>query len=117
MEGLEIYCDASKQGLRVVLMQHEKVVAYASCQLKKYETRYPMHDMELTALVFALKIWRHYLYGLHYKIYTDHKTLKYIFNQKNLYVRKVRWLELLSNYDIDIQYHPGKTNKVANALS
>ena len=100
-----------------MLMQHGKVVAYASLQLKEYETRYPTHDMELAAVVFALKIWRHYLYGLHCKIFTDHKTLKYIFTQKNLNVRQVRWLELLSDYDIDIQYHPGKANKVADALS
>ena len=116
-EGFEIYCDASKQGLGVVLMQHDKVVAYASRQLKEYETRYPTHDMELAAVVFALKMWRYYLYGLHCKIFTDHKTLKYIFTQKNLNVRQVRWLELLSDYDIDIQYHPGKANKVADALS
>ena len=116
-EGFEIYCDASKQGLGAVLMQHGKVVAYASRQLKEYETRYPTHDMELAAVVFALKMWRHYLYGLHCKIFTDHKTLKYIFTQKNLNVRQVRWLELLSDYDIDIQYHPGKANKVADALS
>ena len=81
------------------------------------ETRYPTHDMELAAVVFNLKMWRHYLYGLHCKIFTDHKTLKYIFTQKNLNVRQVRWLELLSDYDIDIQYHPGKANKVADALS
>ena len=116
-EGFEIYCDTSKQGLGVVLMQHGKTVAYASRQLKDYETRYPTHGIELIAVVFALKIWRHYLYGLHYKIYIDHKMLKYIFKQKNLKVRQVRWLELLSDYDIDIQYHPGKANKVADVLS
>ena len=82
-EGFEIYCDASKQGLGAVLIQHGKVVAYTSRQLKEYETRYPTHDMELAAVVFALKIWRHYLYGLHCKIFTGHKTLKYIFTQKN----------------------------------
>ena len=116
-EGFEIYCDASKQGLGAVLMQHGIVVAYASRQLKEYETRYPTHDMELAAVVFALKMWRHYLYRLHCKIFTDHKTLKYIFTQKNLNVRQVRWLELLLDYDIDIQYHPGKANKVADVLS
>ena len=86
-EGFEIYCDASKEGLGAVLMQHGKVVAYVSCQLKEYEPRYPTHDIELAAVVFALKIWRHYLYGLHCKIFTDHKTLKYIFTQNNLNVR------------------------------
>ena len=82
IEGFTIYCDASKSGLGAVLMQHGKVVAYASRQLKDYETRYPTHDIELAAVVFALKIWRHYLYGLHYDIYTDHKNLKYLFTQK-----------------------------------
>ena len=116
VEVFEIYCDVSKQGLGVVLMQYGKVVAYTSRQLKEYETHYPTHDMELAAVVFALKIWRHYLYGLQYKIFTDHKTLKYIFTQNNLNVRQVRWLELLSDYDVDIQYHLEKANKVANTL-
>ena len=93
-------------------MQHGNVVAYASRQLKEYKTRYPTHDMELAALVFALKIWRHYLYGLHCKIYTDHKTLKYIFTQKNLNVWQVRWLELLLDYDMDIQYHLEKLTRL-----
>ena len=79
VEGLEIYYDASKQGLGVVLMKYNKVVVYALHQLKEYETRYPTHDIELTAVVFALKIWKYYFYGLHYKVYTDYKTLKYIF--------------------------------------
>ena len=116
-EGFEIYCDPSKQGLGAVLMQHGKVVVYASRQLKEYEMRYPTHDMELAAVGFALKMWRHYLYGLHYKIYTDHKTLKYIFTQKNLNVRQVWWLELISDYDVDIQYHPKKANKVVDMLN
>ena len=100
-----------------MLIQHSKVVVYASRQLKEYEMRNPMHDIELAAVVFALKMWRYYLYGLHCKIYTDHKTLKYIFTQKNLNVRQVRWLELLSDYDIDIRYHPRKANKFADVLS
>ena len=98
-------------------MQHGKVVAYASRQLKDYETRYPTHDLELAAIVFALKIWRHYLYGVHCDIYTDHKTLKYLFTQKELNVRQGRSLELLKDYDCKIHYHPGKANKVADALS
>ena len=98
-------------------MQHGKVVAYASRQLKDYETRYPTHDMELAAVVFALKNWRHYLYGIHCEIYTDHKTLKYLFTQKNLNVHQGRWLEALTDYDFTINYHPGKANKVADALS
>ena len=116
-EGFAIYCDASKSGLGAVLMQHGKVVAYASRQLKDYETRYPTHDLELAAVVFALKIWRHYLYGLHCDIYTDHKTLKYLFTQKQLNVRQGKWLETLADFNFDIHYHPGKANKVADALS
>ena len=93
------------------------MIAYASRQLKDYETRYPRHDLELATVVFALKIWRHYLYEVHCDIYTDHKTLKYIFTQKELNVRQGRWLELLKDYDCDIHYNPGKANKVADALS
>jgi hypothetical protein len=80
--GLIIYSDASKKGLGCVLMQHGRVVAYASRQLKPYEQNYPTHDMELAVVVFALKIWRHYLYGVQCEIFTDHKSLKYIFTQK-----------------------------------
>ena len=98
-------------------MQHRKVIAYASRQLKDYETRYPTHDLELAAVVFALKIWRHYLYGLHCDVYTDHKTLKYLFTQKQLNVRQGKWLETLVDFNFDIHYHPGKANKVADALS
>ena len=115
--GFAIYCDASKHGLGAVLMQNGKVVAYASRQLKDYETRYPTHDLELAAVVFALKMWRHYLYGVHCEIYTDHKTLKYLFTQKDLNVRQGQWLEFLSDYDFDIHYQPSKANKVADALS
>ena len=79
-----IYSDTSHKGLGCVLMQHGKVIAYASRQLKDYELRYPTHDLELAAIVFALKIWRHYLYGEKCEIYTDHKSLKYIFTQKEL---------------------------------
>ena len=116
-EGFVIYSDASGQGLGAVLMQHGKVIAYASRQLKDYEKNYPTHDLELAAVVFALKIWRHYLYGVHCDIYTDHKSLKYIFTQKELNMRQRRWLELVNDYDCEIHYHPGKANKVADALS
>jgi hypothetical protein len=85
--------------------------------LKTYERNYPTHDLELAAVVFALKIWRHYLYGERYKIYTDHKSLKYFFTQKELNMRQRRWLELLKDYDCTINYHPGKANVVADALS
>ncbi|KAK9065033.1 hypothetical protein SSX86_016416 [Deinandra increscens subsp. villosa] len=115
--GFEIYSDASKKGLGCVLMQHGKVIAYASRQLKPYEVNYPTHDLELAAVVFALKIWRHYLYGETCDIFTDHKSLKYIFTQKELNMRQRRWLELLKDYDAKIQYHPGKANVVADALS
>ena len=112
-----IYSDASHKGLGCVLMQHGKVIAYASRQLKEYELRYPTHDLELAAIVFALKIWRHYLYGEKCEIYTDHKSLKYIFTQKELNMRQRRWLELIKDYDCTINYHPGKANVVADALS
>ena len=112
-----IFSDASHKGLGCVLMQHGKVIAYASRQLKEYEMRYPTHDLELAAIVFALKIWRHYLYGEKCEIYTDHKSLKYIFTQKDLNMRQKRWLELIKDYDCDIRYHPGKANVVADALS
>ncbi|XP_050222329.1 uncharacterized protein LOC126672422 [Mercurialis annua] len=110
IEGFTVYCDASRIGLGCVLMQHGKVIAYASRQLKKHEVNYPTHDLELVAVVFALKIWRHYLYGATCEIFTDHKSLKYIFDQHELNLRQRRWLELLKDYDCTIQYHPGKAN-------
>ena len=105
-----VYCDASKIGLGAVLMQDGKVIAYASRQLKINEKNYPTHDLELAAVVFSLKIWQHYLYGAHCQIYTDHKSLKYIFTQKELNMRQRRWLELVKDYDCEILYHPGKAN-------
>ncbi|GJU78608.1 putative reverse transcriptase domain-containing protein [Tanacetum coccineum] len=111
-----VYCDASKQGFGSVLMQRGKVIAYASRQLKKHEKNYTTHDLELGAVVFALKIWRHYLYGTKSVIYTDHKSLQYIFDQKDLNMRQRRWIELLSDYECEIKYHPGKANVVADAL-
>src|SRR6187551_1985898 len=112
-----VYCDASRQGLGCVLMQEGKVVAYASRQLRKHEENYPTHDLELAAVVHALKIWRHYLIGNKCDIYTDHKSLKYFFTQSELNMRQRRWLELIKDYDLNIQYHPGKANVVADALS
>ncbi|GJW80080.1 putative reverse transcriptase domain-containing protein [Tanacetum coccineum] len=112
-----VYYDASKQGFGCVLMQRVKVIAYASRQLKKHEKNYTTHDLELGAVVFALKIWRHYLYGTKSVIYTDHKSLQYIFDQKDLNMRQRRWIELLSDYECEIKYHPGKANVVADALS
>ncbi|GJW22818.1 putative reverse transcriptase domain-containing protein [Tanacetum coccineum] len=111
------YCDASKKFRQVVLMQREKVIAYASRQLKIHEKNYTTHDLELGAVVFALKIWRHYLYGTKCTVFTDHKSLQHILNQKELNMRQRRWLELLSDYDCEIRYHPRKANVVADALS
>ncbi|GJZ01750.1 putative reverse transcriptase domain-containing protein [Tanacetum coccineum] len=111
------YCDASNQGLGCVLMQRNKVIAYASRQLKIHEKNYTTHDLELGAVVFALKIWRHYLYGTKSVIYTDHKSLQHIFDQKELNMRQRRWIELFSDYECEIRYHPGKANVVADALS
>ncbi len=116
-EGFVIYSDATHSSLGCVLMQHGRVIAYASCQLKDYEKNYPTHDLVLVAIVFALKLWRHYLYGEHCEIFTDHKSLKYLFTQNELNLRLRRWLELLKDYDLSIQYHPRKTNPVANAFS
>ena len=116
-EGFTVYCDASRVGLGCVLMQNVRVVAYASRQLKKHKQNYPTHDLEMAALVFALKIWRHYLYGVTCEIYTDHKSLKYIFQQRDLNLRQRRWLELLKDYDCSTLYHPSKANVVADALS
>ncbi|GJR59029.1 putative reverse transcriptase domain-containing protein [Tanacetum coccineum] len=116
-EDLIAYCDASKKGLGAVLMQREKVISYASRQLKIHEKNYTTHDLELGAVVFALKIWRHYLYGTKCTVFTDHKSLQHILDQKELNMRQRRWLELLSDYDCDIRYHPGKANVVADALS
>jgi hypothetical protein len=116
-KGFDVYCDASHLGLGCVLMQEGKVIAYASRQLRKHEKNYPTHDLELAAVVHALKIWRHYMIGNKCKIFTDHKILKYIFTQKELNLKQRRWLELIKDYDLEIQYHPGKANVVADALS
>ena len=91
-EGFEVYNDASYQGLGCVLMQHKRVVAYASKQLKKHELNYPTHDLELAAIIFALKTWRHYLYWETFQIFTDHKSLKYLLTQKELNLRQMRWM-------------------------
>ncbi|GJZ18597.1 putative reverse transcriptase domain-containing protein [Tanacetum coccineum] len=109
-----VYCDASHQGLGAVLMQREKVIAYASRQLKPNEENYTTHDLELGAIVFALKIWRHYLYVTRCIVFTDHKSLQHILDQKELSMRQRRWLELLADYDCQIRYHPGKAIKEEN---
>ncbi|WVZ76147.1 LOW QUALITY PROTEIN: hypothetical protein U9M48_024145 [Paspalum notatum var. saurae] len=112
-----VYCDASRDGLGCVLMQEGKVVAYGSRQLRKHEVKYPTHDLKLAVVVYALKIWRHYLFRQRCEIYTDHKSLKYIFTQNELNMRQRRWLELIKDYDLEIHYHPSKANVVADALS
>nr|GEU64158.1 putative reverse transcriptase domain-containing protein [Tanacetum cinerariifolium] len=112
-----VYCDASIQGLGAVLMQSEKVIAYASRKLKPHKGNYTTHDLELGAVVFALNIWRHYLYGTKCIVFTNHKSLQHVLNQKELNMRERRWLELLADYDCEIRYHLGKVNVVADSLS
>ncbi|GJY93053.1 putative reverse transcriptase domain-containing protein [Tanacetum coccineum] len=116
-ENFVVYCDASHKGLGAVLMQKEKVIAYASRQLKVHEKNYTTHDLELGAVVFALKMWRHYLYGTKCVVFIDHKSLQHILDQKELNMRQRRWLELLSDYDCEIRYHPGKANVILSAQS
>jgi hypothetical protein len=113
----EVFCDASGTGFGCVLMQEGRVIAYASQALRPHELNYPTHDLELAAVVHALKIWRHYLMGNRCNIFTDHKSLKYIFTQSELNMRQKRWLELIKDYDLEVHYHPGKANVVADALS
>ena len=107
---------ASKDGQRCVLMQSGMVVAYGSRQLKNHERNYTTHDMELVAIVFALNIWCHYLYGEQFEVFSDYKSLKYIFTQQDLNMKR-RWMEYLDDYDFTLHYHPGKANVVADGLS
>ncbi|GJU75489.1 putative reverse transcriptase domain-containing protein [Tanacetum coccineum] len=116
-ENFVVYCDASHKGLGAVLMQKEKVIAYASHQLKIHGKNYTTHDLELGVVVFALKMWRHYLYGTKCVMFTDQKSLQYILDQKELNMRQRRWLELLSDYDCELRYHSRIVNVVADALS
>ncbi|GJT85038.1 putative nucleotidyltransferase, ribonuclease H [Tanacetum coccineum] len=116
-EDFVVYCDASHQGLGAVLMQRQKVIAYASRQLKTHEKNYTTHDLELGSVVFALRIWRRYLYDTKCTVYTYHKSLQHILDQKELNMRQHCWIELLSDYDYEILYHPGKANVVVDALS
>jgi hypothetical protein len=113
----DIHCDASRRGLGCILMQDGQVVSYASRQFRKHEENYPTNDLELAAVVHALKIWRYYLIGHWCKIYSDHKSLRYIFTQTDLNLRQRRWLELIKDYGVRINYHPGKAIVVADALS
>jgi len=116
-QGFVVYCDASRVSLGCLLMQNGNVIAYASRQMKVHEKNYPTHDLELASIIFALKIWRHYIYGVHVDVFTGHKSLQYVFTQKELNLKQKRWLELLKDYDMSILYHPGKANVVADALS
>ena len=116
-DGYTVYCDASRQGLGCVLMQHENVIAYATRQLNKHEQNYPTHDLEFSSVVFALRIWRHYLYGVPCRIFTDHKSLQYLFTHKELNMRQRRWVELIKDYECTIEYHLGKANVIADAFS
>jgi hypothetical protein len=112
-----VYCNASGSGLGCVLTQEGRVIAYASRQLRQHEEHYPNHDLELADVVHALKTWHHYLLGNICHIYTYHKSMKYIFTQSELNMRQRRWLELIKDYELEIHYHPGKANVVADALS
>jgi hypothetical protein len=113
----DVFDDASGIGLGCVLMQEGQVISYASRQLRKHEINYPTHDLELVAVIHAIKIWRHYLIGNVCNIYTDHKSLKYIFTQPELNMRQRRWLELIKDYNLQVHYYRGKANVVAHALS
>jgi hypothetical protein len=116
-KSFSVYCDACYTSLGCVLMQEGRVVSYSSRQLKVHEKNYPIHDLELAVVVHALMTWRHYLYGHKCDVYIDHKSLKYIFTQSELNMRQRRWLELIKDYELEIHYHPGKANMVADALS
>jgi hypothetical protein len=116
-KSFDVYCDASDTGLGCVLTQEGHVIVYSWCQLRPHEEHYPTHDLELAAVVHALHIWRHYLLENVVHFFTDHKSLKYFFTQVDLNMRQRRWLELIKDYDLEIHYHPGKTNVVVDALS
>ncbi|GJR08797.1 putative reverse transcriptase domain-containing protein [Tanacetum coccineum] len=116
-ENFMVYCDDSHKGLGAMLMQKERVIAYASHQPKNYEKNYTTHDLEFGTVVFTLKMWRHYLYSTKCVMFTDYKSLQHILDQKELNMRQRRWLELLIDYDCEIRYHPGKANVVTDALS
>jgi hypothetical protein len=115
--SFDVYCDASGTRLGYVLMQDCRVIVYSSQQLRRHEEHYPTHDLELAAVVLALRTWRHYLLGNVVHLFTDHKRLKYIFTQADLNKRQRRWMEMIKDYDLELHYHPGKVNVVADALS
>lgn len=115
--GFIVFTDASNVGLGCVLMQDGKVIAYGSRQLKDHEKNYVTHDLELAAVIFALKMWRHYLYGEKFEVHSNHRSLKYLFSQKEWNMRQRPWMEYIKDYDFPIKYHAGKVNVVADALS
>ena len=112
-----VYCDASKDRLGCVLIQSGRVVAYGSRQCKNHDQSYPAHDMELAAIVLDLKAWRHYLYGEQFEVFSDHKSLKYIFTQRDLNMRQRRGMKYLEDYDFTLHCHLGKANVVVDALN
>jgi hypothetical protein len=116
-KSFDVYCDASSTGLGCVLMQEGHVIVYSSRQMCPHEEHYSTHDLELATVVHALRTWRHYLHGNVAHIFTNHKSLKYIFTQADLNMCQRRWIELIKDYDLEIHYHPGKANVVADALS
>lgn len=113
----EDFCDSLKKGLYGVLMKNGQVVAYASRQLISHEENYPTHDLEIVVIVFALKMWQHCLFRVRFKLFSDHKSLKYLFGQKELNMLQRIWMKYLKDYDFEFKYHLGKANNVANALS
>jgi hypothetical protein len=112
-----VYCDAPGTGLCGVLMQEGRVISYSSRQLRRHEEDYPTHDLELAAVMMALRTWQHYLLGNVVHIYMDHKSLKYIFTQPDLNMRQRRWLELIKDYELEVHYHPGKAHVIPDTLS
>jgi hypothetical protein len=116
-KSFDVYCDASGTGIGGVLMQDGRAIASASRQLCRHEEHYPTHDLELLVVVHTLKVWRHYMLGNLVHIYTDHKSLKYLFTQPDLNMRQRRWLEVIKDYELEVHYHPGKANVVVDALS
>jgi hypothetical protein len=117
IKSFDVYCDASGTGFGCVLMQDSRVIVYSPRQLHRHEEHYPTRDLELVAVVLALWTCRHYLLGNVVHIFIDHKSLKYIFTQADLNMHQRRWLELIKDYDLEVHYHPAKTNVVADALS
>jgi hypothetical protein len=116
-KSFDVYCDASDMGIGGVLKEDGRAIVYASRQLSRHEEHYPTHELELLAVVHTLKVWRHYLSGNLVHIYTDHKSLKYLFTQLDLNTRQRRWLELIKDYELKVHYHPGKANVVVDGLS